>query len=586
MAVPLLFQFEPLLALQLRVGDLLFYQERGLPLGLAHTPRDEIVVLHDERTGKEVYEAADVGRDLALYKRLLDQGALAVGDTRFLGAGPQAEELMTGLVALEQKGLVLRQLDVRQPEKSQVQHSAASLYWFDSSKDLAQNVRYYPLLANYPDGLREAMALHLARAYLGSKDPPQANALQTTRGYQFSPNLLLPTIHKPSKGAGDFLGEYVLLIDYVGPPGTFRSLPLKEVEQSRVGDGLFKGKLVIIDVGMLGAQGTPTSTQRPMTEGEMDANVIQSILDKRFLVPQGIPAEIVGILVLATVGALLFARLRPLLSLLFLLLFLGSYLGYGIALYRSGTMPDILFGTVALLGTFVSTSFYRYVEEEKARRRQEAEIRKIRETFGRYVARSVVERILQDPSAVALGGKRQEVTILFADIRGYTTLSEREAPEEVVSTLNIYLTSATRGILAQEGTVDKYMGDAIMAYFNAPLPQYDHTLRAIAAALTMQETLGAAGAGGGPSCGIGIHTGIAIVGNVGSPEIMSYTVIGDAVNVASRLQSNAGPGEVLISEGAYDQVRGLVEVEPLEPLSVKGRTVPVPVYRVTGIKVG
>ena len=555
-------------------------------MGLTRAPRDEIVVLHDERTGKEVYEAADVGRDLTLYKRLLDQGALAVGDTRFLGAGTPAEELMAGLVALEARGLVLRHFDVRQPEKSQVQHSAASLYWFDSSKDLAQNVRFYPLLANYPDGLREAMALHLARAYLGSENPPQANALQTTRGYQFAPDLLLPTVHKPSKGAGDFLGEYVLLIDYVGPPGTFRSLSLKEVEQSGVGDSLFKGKLVIIDVGMLGAQGTPTSTQRPMTEGEMDANVIQSILDRRFLVPQSIVAGILGIFLLAMVGGLLFARLRPLLALVFLLLFVGGYLGYATALHRSGTMPDTLFGPVALLGTFVSTAVYRYMGEERGRRREEAEKKRIRETFGHYLAQPVVEKLLQDPSAVALGGKRQELTVFFADIRGYTTFSEQTAPEDIVSLLNTYLTAATKAIVAHEGTVDKYIGDAIMAYFNAPLPQEDHTLRAIKAALEMQESLSSASQGPGPSYGIGIHTGVAVVGNIGAPELMSYTAIGDAVNVAARLQSAAGPGQTLISEGAFDHVRGRVEVEALGSLDVKGRSTPVSVYRVKGIRTG
>ncbi|MBM2826423.1 MAG: adenylate cyclase [Dehalococcoidia bacterium] len=583
-SVPLLVQFEPLLALQLRVTDFITIQEGGLLQGVTRTPREDIIVLHDSRTGTEVGVVANAERDLALYRRLLEDGASAIGDLRFLSPGPESEKLMDGLVALEEKGLVLRQFDNRVPEKSKTFHSAASLYWFDSSRDLAQNIRFYPLLAKYPDGFREAMTLRLARAHLSLEIPTVSESLQGLQGYQLSPHLLLPTIHRPSKGASELVGEHVLWMNYVGPPDTFRSLPLDSVEQDGLEKGFFRGKIVIVDVGALGALGTPTSTKRPMTEAEMDANVTQSILEGRFLVPQGTTQGIVGIFLLAIVGGLLFGQVRPWVSLLLLLALLISYLGYATALYRSGTVPDAFFGPVALLGTYAVTTVYRYVGEERGRRQEEQEKRRIREIFGRYVAQPVVEKILQDPSAVALGGKRQEVTVLFGDIRGYTTLSEQTSPEAIVDMLNSYLTLATASILANEGTVDKYIGDAIMAYFNAPLPQDDHALRAIKAALEMQRSLGSFGAATGANCGIGVHTGVAIVGNVGSPQLMSYTVIGDAVNVASRLQSNAGPGEILISEGTYDQVRGLVEVDLLEPLQVKGRSVPIPVYRVLGIR--
>ncbi|MBI2887744.1 MAG: adenylate/guanylate cyclase domain-containing protein [Chloroflexi bacterium] len=583
-ATALVFEFEPLLALQLRITDFIFVQEGGPRLGISGAHRDYVVVVHDEAGGAGTYTTADVGRDLTLYVRLLDGGAIAVGDLRFRGPGKESDDLMAGLVALEAKGLVLRQFDNRVAEQSAVSHSAPSLYWFDSSRDLAQNVRFYPLFGKHPDGLREGMALRLARAYLGLSNAGPAVAHSPGRGYELAPGHVLPTLHRPSKTAPQFVGDPALWMDYHGPPGTFPALTVKEVAEGRADPGYLRGKLVIIDVGDLGALGTPTSVRQPMTEGEMDANVVQSIVEQHFLAPQEMVPAVLSLVALAAAGGLLFSQLRPVPSVGVLVLLLGAYLAYGTALYRGGTVPDVFFGSLALLGTFVSTSVYQYIGESRARRREEEEKRRIRETFGRYVAQPVVEKLLQDPGSVALGGKRQEVTVLFADIRGYTTLSEQTSPEDVVNMLNTYLTEATGGILAQEGTVDKYIGDAIMAYFNAPLPQADHALRAIRAALEMQARLGAGQAGAGPSCGIGIHTGIAIVGNVGSPQLMSYTVIGDAVNVAARLQASAGPGEVLISEGAYDQVRGMVDVEPLEPLQVKGRTVPVPVYRVRGVR--
>jgi len=177
------------------------------------------------------------------------------------------------------------------------------------------------------------------------------------------------------------------------------------------------------------------------------------------------------------------------------------------------------------------------------------------------------------------------VTVLFADIRGYTTMSEHASPEEIVNLLNRYLTIGTECVFAHGGTVDKFIADAIAACFNAPLPQEDHVQRAVQAARAMRERIVGAADGAGIGCGIGLHTGVAIVGNIGSPQLMSYTVIGDAVNVASRLQSNAGAGEVLISDAVYDHMRGRVEVEPLpEPLQVKGRVAAVPVYRLKGLK--
>jgi adenylate cyclase len=223
---------------------------------------------------------------------------------------------------------------------------------------------------------------------------------------------------------------------------------------------------------------------------------------------------------------------------------------------------------------------------EEARQAETARRRQISDLFGRYMAPRIVDQILQSPDTVRLGGTRQEVTILFADIRGFTAISEHRAPEEIVSILNRYLALATAEILAELGTLDKFLGDGLMAIFNAPVWVQDHEMAAVRAALAMQRAL-ASMPGHFPAevgYGIGIHTGEAIVGNIGTPELMNYTAIGDAVNVAARLQSEAQLGEVLISGSTYQRLPGCFEVEMLGERVVKGRTQPVPIYRVLGMR--
>jgi PAS domain S-box-containing protein len=218
----------------------------------------------------------------------------------------------------------------------------------------------------------------------------------------------------------------------------------------------------------------------------------------------------------------------------------------------------------------------------------EEQVRQIRGTFERYVAPRVVEQLLSDPSRVQLGGVRQEVTILFADIRGFMAFSERTAPEFLVKVLNQHLTLAADAVLAEDGTLDKFMGDMVMAIFNAPLSQPDHTLRAVRAALAMQREIAALHADMPPaeqlSFGIGIVTGPAVVGNVGSPALQNYTAIGDGVNLASRLQTHAGAGQVLLNAVAYERVRDAIVARELGRVHVRGHREPDLVYELLGLR--
>ncbi len=206
----------------------------------------------------------------------------------------------------------------------------------------------------------------------------------------------------------------------------------------------------------------------------------------------------------------------------------------------------------------------------------------VHDMFRRYVSPAVVDRLPSNPSDLELGGHRQEVTILFADIRGFTSFSEHLTPEDLVDVLNQYLSMAASSILAYEGTLDKFMGDAVMGIFNAPLRQDDHVLRAVRAAAAMQRAIEQhhqkIGKSRALQFGVGIHVGEVVVGNIGMSDRMDYTAIGDAVNLAKRIQENTPGGKVLMSEDVFQSVGGDVEAFYYEEIQVKGRQQPVKLY--------
>jgi PAS domain S-box-containing protein len=207
-----------------------------------------------------------------------------------------------------------------------------------------------------------------------------------------------------------------------------------------------------------------------------------------------------------------------------------------------------------------------------------------RKLFERMVSPAVIHQL--DPDSISLVGRRTDITVLFADIRGFTSFSEQHSPEKLVSILNRYLAAAAEAVLDQEGTVDKFLGDAVMAWFNAPIPQVDHTLRAVRAAVTLRDSVLRLHAELPPeaklSFGVGIHYGDAVLGLIGTEKRLEYTAIGDCVNTAKRLQENAWHNQIVISQTAYERVRDYLRVLPMDPLQVKGKRDPIPVYEILG----
>ena len=222
------------------------------------------------------------------------------------------------------------------------------------------------------------------------------------------------------------------------------------------------------------------------------------------------------------------------------------------------------------------------IEDLTETRRLEAQ----RRLFEKMVSPSVINQL--DPDSLQLGGNRDQITVLFVDIRGFTKFSEKLNPVLLVSILNKYLAAAANAILSQEGTIDKFMGDAVMAWFNAPVPQPDHAIRAVRAAINIrsavQRLLSELPEEFHLQFGVGIHFGEAVLGLVGTEERLEYTAIGDSVNTAKRIQENAKSNQILISQPAYALVVDQIVARPIEKIQAKGKSEPVQVFEILGLK--
>jgi class 3 adenylate cyclase len=244
-----------------------------------------------------------------------------------------------------------------------------------------------------------------------------------------------------------------------------------------------------------------------------------------------------------------------------------------------------------LIGTLIGVTVgARYLEEAErtafAQGHLVADLHaRIDRLFRQYLSPDVAQTLVDDPSRADLGGEVVDVTVLFADLQGFTPFSERTPAPEVVAMLNRVFSAAVPAVFAEGGTIVQFMGDALMAVFNAPFRQPDHALRACRAGLALQRSMdGIELAADGPRFRVGINSGPALVGNVGSAELHNFLAIGDTTNVAARLQSFAGAGMVVIGQQTYDLIRAEVEVRPLGAPELKGKSVAMHVYELIGVR--
>jgi adenylate cyclase len=239
------------------------------------------------------------------------------------------------------------------------------------------------------------------------------------------------------------------------------------------------------------------------------------------------------------------------------------------------------------LGIFSVIAAEAAISFDNARSHEELSRRIIeRQALERFLSGAIVEKILASPDQIHLGGENQTATIMFSDIRGFTRMAEKMEPQQIVELLNEYFTEMTDLIFENGGTLDKYLGDGIMAVFGAPITRPDDALRSVRTAIDMQRTLARLNRSwesrgqAALRAGIGVNTGAVTAGNIGSTKRMDYTVIGDAVNLASRLCANAAGGQILVSESTYAELKGSLPAKRLDPIRIKGKETPVAVYEI------
>ncbi|WP_163996966.1 CHASE2 domain-containing protein [Pyxidicoccus caerfyrddinensis] len=382
------------------------------------------------------------------------------------------------------------------------------------------------------------------------------------------------------------LAEPFTLINYPGPGIAFDRLSiadvLKEKFDSEALKKRVKGRAVLVGITLLGNYDQRVTPFKEFEPGVYaHAAFLSNILSEDYLTrPEGlISLELLFMVGAAVLLARLLPRVRYTWKLGTVALLAAAWLTVDQVLFVRGIQVATVVPMLSLFTSSFGVLFlgYRTVDQEKSR---------LRHTFQHYLDASVMEQVLEHPERLKLGGERKELTVLFSDIRGFTPLSERMSPEGLVTFINQYLTPMTGVVFAHGGTLDKYIGDAIMCFWGAPVDQPDHALRACRAALgfldKLQELKVRWRAAGLPEVdiGVGINTGPMNVGHMGTESRFNYTVMGDAVNLASRLEGlNKEYGtRVLISEGTYLQVKEHVIARRLGAVRVKGKQEPGALY--------
>lgn len=376
-------------------------------------------------------------------------------------------------------------------------------------------------------------------------------------------------------------------IPFSGFPGAFYDdFSVLDIVNGDIPPEIFKDSIVLIGpyaVGMMDSYRTAVDHTLPMYGVEIHANIVSAFLNGNFKV---YASNWVQTLLLFAVGLLLYAvfgRLHPKYTTPLAAAVIAGYLGLCVLLAQQGWLLKTIYLplTIALLYFgWLAVNYTTALLEKK----------KMTDTFKRYVAPQVVDEIIKNGrDALKLGGDKREIACMFVDIRGFTTMSEQLSPEDVVGILNAYLELTSSAIFKHGGTLDKFIGDATMALFNAPLDMDDYVYQAVLTAWdimkggealgkTMMERFGKT-----VSFGVGVNIGPAVVGNIGTDIRMDYTAIGDTVNTAARLESNAKAGQVLISEAVYEAVRDRIEAVELGEIPLKGKAKGVNIYSLTKI---
>lgn len=437
--------------------------------------------------------------------------------------------------------------------------------YYNVVPDSDGSVRWNPLVIKYKDRYYAPLSMQALRAYLG--DPPLSLNLAD---YGVA-NIKLGETSIPVDESGR------LFINYYGGQKIFPHYSIADIMNGRIEKEKLKDKIVLIGstaIGIYDMRVTPFEGIYPGVE--IHATVMDNILNKRFLVrPQWFGLlDMIIILGIGVVFGILIPRLNVAAGMAGVIALLGWYIYFSAYLFdNKGILINVTYPVLTGSIVYLCLMLYRYALEAR-------EKKKIKNTFQYYVAAPVMEELIKHPEKLKLGGEEKELTVLFSDIRRFTAISEGLRPNEVINFLNEYLTAMSDIVFHYQGYLDKYIGDAIMAVYGAPLMQEDHVKKACLTAIEMMDRLNsmrqAWEAMGFPrlDIGIGINTGNMVVGNIGSKQKYDYTVIGDNVNLASRLEGlNKVYGtSIIISENVQKEISGELLCRELDIVHVKGKT--------------
>jgi adenylate cyclase len=456
-------------------------------------------------------------------------------------------------------------------------NAALNSGYFNMLPDSDGSNRWSPLVIAFKNNYYSSLPVSLVQAYLDF--PALALNLEPygARGIAIG-DIIIPT---------NETGQ--LLINYRGPPRTFPHYSITDILSGKIPLDTFRDKIVLVGataIGIYDLRVTPFSSTFPGVE--IHATVIDNILHQNFLIHSSLTifADVCAIIFLGLIFAVLIPRLRPVTGMVAAFLMIAAFAGANfIAFSRFNIWFNLVYPILTMATIYLGITIYHYITEER-------EKKKIRGAFQYYLTSSVINEMLKDPDKLKLGGDKKDLSVLFSDIRGFTTISEKLTPEELVALLNEYLTVMTNKVFEHDGLLDKYMGDAIMAVFGAPLEQPDHARRACLTSLAMMEELHKLQEKwrkeGRPAfdIGVGINSGDMVVGNMGSEMRFDYTVMGDMVNLGSRLEGiNKEYGtNIIISEFTYANVKDVMCCRELDGVRVKGKNKPVQIYELLGRK--
>lgn len=444
--------------------------------------------------------------------------------------------------------------------------------------------RRVPLLLRYEEAYYPSMAFRVVCDVLAV--PPEKILVKpgesiTLEGARFPGgsvrDVVIPT-DREGNMVVNFLGSWERMVHYnfADVYGASRDQDELDVWREEL-----RGRIILISDVSTGSTdiGTvPTDINFPLSG--LHANVIHNITTGQFLRELTLSEVLPFELFLAAGVLLLSIRFSPLVFITGTMLLGVGYLAFSVYLFLGlQLIPHVVRPLFLLVLSTIALTAYRYFDEEK-----EKEV--LRKTFEAYFPPSVVRKLMANPGMLSLKGQKKELTVLFSDIKGFTSSSANLAPDQVQRYLNEYFEEMVEIVFGHQGTVDKYIGDGLMVFFGDPEPQKDHALRCVRAAVDMQRKARELDArwqkeGGIPIViRIGINTGEVLVGNMGSLKRLSYTVLGSAVNMAQRLEANAPPGGILISKETHAHVKDQIHTRPLGEIRVKGIEEPVTVFEV------